>query len=91
VCWDISVVHIALPALAAHIHAAPAGTNGPIIVTLSPPDATGKASGCTSADRHLIRNIARHSGQYYVNVHNGPFPNGALRGQLSSLRPAWWR
>src|SRR5262245_2230354 len=49
VCWDITVAEIALPATAAHIHEAPAGQPGPVVVPLSAPDVSGHASGCTSA------------------------------------------
>jgi CHRD domain len=30
----------------------------------------------------LLRNITRHPRDYYVNIHNLPFPDGAIRGQL---------
>jgi hypothetical protein len=82
VCWDISVADITLPATAAHIHEAPVGVPGDVVVTLSPPDATGVATGCTTADRALVKDIAKNPSEYYVNVHNADFPGGALRGQL---------
>jgi CHRD domain len=84
VCWDITVADIALPATAAHIHEAPAGQPGPVVVPLSPPDASGHASGCTSADPTLIQDIVDNPAEYYVNVHNVDFPAGAVRGQLSN-------
>jgi Cu/Zn superoxide dismutase len=82
ICWEISVSGITLPALAAHIHEAPVGEPGDVVVTLSAPDATGFASGCTSVDRALAKEIAKNPEEYYVNVHNADFPDGALRGQL---------
>jgi hypothetical protein len=82
VCWDIQVSGIVLPALAAHVHAAPAGVNGGIVVPLSAPDASGHASGCATADQALVKAIAKDSSNYYVNVHDTNFPGGALRGQL---------
>jgi len=83
VCWELSVSDIA-PAFAAHIHVAPAGVNGPIVVPLSPPT-TGTSSGCReNVNPVLIQAIIDHPEQYYVNVHNAPFPGGAVRGQLSN-------
>jgi hypothetical protein len=82
VCWSISVSDIALPATAAHIHEAPVGDPGDVVVTLSAPDADGTAAGCTTVDRELVKDIAKNPTEYYVNVHNADFPGGALRGQL---------
>src|SRR6266542_5664555 len=57
VCWEIQVSDITLPAIAAHIHKAPVGVAGPVVVPLFPPvpDASGFSSGCMSADRELIQ------------------------------------
>jgi len=84
VCWEISVAYITLPATASHIHRAPAGVNGPVVVPLSPPDATGHSSGCRTADPALIQAIIDFPEGYYVNVHNANYPGGAVRGQLSN-------
>lgn len=86
VCWTIQVEQIQLPATAAHIHEAPAGDPGPVVVTLSPPDETGHSEGCTEASKTLLRDIRDHPEEYYVNVHNAPFPGGAVRGQLGRAR-----
>jgi len=82
VCWELTVSNIQ-PATAAHIHKAPAGVNGPVVVPLSPPT-TGSSSGCTAADPALIADIIENPEEYYVNVHNAEFPGGAVRGQLSN-------
>jgi hypothetical protein len=84
VCWQLSVSGIALPATAAHIHFAPVGVPGSVVVPLSAPDASGTSSGCRSADPALIQAIIDHPERYYVNVHNTDFPGGAVRGQLSN-------
>ena len=52
------------------------GVAGPVVVTLLPPT-NGTSSGCVTVTRELARDPAD-----YVNVHNMPFPGGALRGQL---------
>jgi hypothetical protein len=82
VCYHVMVKDIQLPAMSAHIHFAPSGTNGPIVVQISPPDATGMSMGCVDADSDLVKRIGKTSTDYYVNVHNTEFPGGALRGQL---------
>jgi len=82
VCFELSVSDIA-PATAAHIHVAPAGVPGPVVVPLEPPTG-GSSSGCvTGVDRDLIKAIGQDPSAYYVNVHNAEFPAGAVRGQLS--------
>jgi hypothetical protein len=81
ICFELSVSGID-PATAAHIHRAPAGVAGPIVVPLAAPT-SGSSSGCVSTDRELVLAIIKDPGAYYVNVHNPAFPAGAVRGQLS--------
>ena len=83
VCFSLFVENITLPASAAHIHVAPVGVAGPVVVGLAGPDANGFASGCVQAPREGILAIIQDPGAYYVNVHNSDFPAGAVRGQLS--------
>ena len=80
-CYTLTARRIA-PATMAHIHAAPEGVAGPIVVPLMPPT-DGKSSGCVQGvDPALLRAILRDPRQYYVNVHNADYPAGAIRGQL---------
>ena len=83
ICFKLTVSAITLPATGAHIHAAPAGQAGDIVVTLQPPDATGSSSGCVNTARDLVAKILQNPAGYYVNVHTTDFPAGAVRGQLS--------
>lgn len=81
ICYTLEVSGIA-PATAAHIHVAPVGVAGPVVVPLVPPT-SGTSSGCANVDRALIKAIIQDPSAYYVNVHNADYPAGALRGQLS--------
>ena len=90
-CWMIDITGLEDKATAAHIHKAPAGEAGDIAVTLTPaPDADGFAQACASAANYSrnmgatarINEIKAQPQNYYVNVHNTEFPDGALRGQL---------
>ena len=80
VCYDYTVSGVG-PLMAAHIHIAPAGSPGPVVIPLDPTSATG-GSGCVTADRELIKAITKDPSAYYFNVHNADFPAGALRAQL---------
>jgi hypothetical protein len=86
VCWGINVDSLA-GATAAHIHRGTSGVNGGIVVTLTPPNAPaagnpGVSSGCVAALQGIVTAIRIDPTSFYVNVHNGAFPNGAVRGQL---------
>ena len=83
VCYEWSVSNAATPIAAAHIHRAPAGVAGPVVVPL-PPTGPSSGSGCTTGvDRSLALDIIGHPWNFYVNTHNAEFPAGVARGQLS--------
>ena len=81
ICYDIEVAGIAAPTRG-HIHRAPAGANGGIVVGFFEPEAVD-LEDCVDVDRALALEIIKNPERFYVNVHNVPFPGGALRGQLS--------
>jgi CHRD domain-containing protein len=81
VCWQFQDLHGFTGATASHIHKAPVGTAGPIVV---PFGGAFKKTGCTTAPAGVTRGIVANPRAYYVNIHTTKFPGGALRGQLGS-------
>jgi hypothetical protein len=79
VCFDVRVDDIA-PVTLAHIHAAPAGVNGPVVVDFVVP--SNGLRNCVQASLDVLSAIRDNPAGYYVNVHTADFPGGALRGQL---------
>lgn len=79
-CYVLTVDRIE-PATAAHIHEGAAGENGDVVFTLGAPG-DGNAADCRSVGA-LAQEILTNPEEYYVNVHNGEYPGGALRGQLA--------
>lgn len=83
VCINMHVGNIAT-ATAAHIHKAPMGASGPVVLPLPTPNVQGMAQGCMQVDPALAQEMRNNPEQFYVNVHNSEYPNGAIRGQLSN-------
>ncbi len=87
VCFQLRHSNIARPTRA-HIHAAPAGVNGGVVVFLfdeviDPPiPAPESGRGCWTASADVINDVLAAPDQFYINVHNDEWPGGAIRGQL---------
>ena len=87
ICFDLSWENIDGTVFAAHIHRAPVGVAGPIVVPLFEGTFAGtdSLSDCVHVDKSLVMDIRKHPSEYYVNIHSLPgFPAGAIRGQLSN-------
>ena len=80
VCYELEVERIK-PAMAAHIHRGGPSVAGDIVVELKAPT-DGSSEGCKAISKQLSKNLREHPSHYYVNVHNKPYPDGAIRGQL---------
>jgi hypothetical protein len=83
VCFTITVRRID-DVVAAHIHQGGPGVDGSIVVDLiTAGGPQNRFTGCTEdVAKSTIRAILRHPRRYYVNVHTGDNPGGAIRGQL---------
>ena len=81
ICWELNVRDIET-ATAAHIHSGAAGVSGPPVLGLSAPVTNDNSTGCEDVAPALADAIRSSPKDYYVNVHNAPYPDGALRGQL---------
>jgi hypothetical protein len=77
-CYDVSWSKEVGTPTAGHIHRAPKGLNGPIVVMLD----LSKPKACMPVDSTVLSQLAGDPGGHYVNIHNDKYPNGAVRGQL---------
>jgi Cu/Zn superoxide dismutase len=69
-----------------HIHEAPAGVNGPVVVNLIGLGGTfvnGTMTGTFPIDPAVAQRLLQNPSNFYVNVHTTAFPGGAIRGQLA--------
>ena len=71
------------PRTASHIHRAPAGVAGPVIIPLS---GAGPASGAIGPVLGVLSaadvDLAKIQG-LYINIHSTVFPGGEIRGQIT--------
>ena len=86
VCWEFTNVANVAPVNRGHIHKAPPGANGDIVVDFFnvDPGTQGPLTGCTTTPlgKDLLKDIIQNPSAYYLNLHNADFPAGAVRGQL---------
>ncbi|MBI3185365.1 MAG: CHRD domain-containing protein [Myxococcales bacterium] len=71
-----------------HIHEAPPGENGPIVMNLevTSPDRRSGSFGL-SATLNDQQVAAFNAGRFYVNLHTADHPGGELRAQLTATPP----
>lgn len=83
-CWDFTTMNVG-PGTQSHIHEAPAGVAGDVVVPLDVDGFEESSDGCTEdVDADLLQSIIDSPADFYVNVHTEDFPPGAVRGQLAA-------
>lgn len=95
-CYTLTVEKIQLvpvgEGMMAHIHEGVRDQNGPIVAALAGPE-DGNAADCLTegetgkfptGEAGIVARILADPANFYVNVHNPQYPNGAIRGQLRS-------
>ena len=84
-CWTLTVENIE-PVTQSHIHVGAEGESGDIVVPLDIDGFEGSSEGCTGPmeDAAILQDIIDNPAGFYVNVHTGDFPAGAIRGQLAA-------
>jgi hypothetical protein len=85
--YQIAVSNV-LNIVAAHIHKAVIGVNGPVIHTLYtgtvPFDPSNPLNGSVKLDAQSLVDLL--TGFYYINIHTASKPGGELRGQIGGAR-----
>ena len=78
-CYTLNVTGLT-NVTAAHIHRA---STGDVVIPLTAPT-TGSSSGCITVDKTLLQEVVKTPSAFYVNVHTQSFPNGQIRGTLTT-------
>src|SRR2546422_10334841 len=81
--WSINYTGFNTAETGAHIHSGSAGTNGPIIIVLSPGTTKIGSAVLTAAQKSLL-----FASDLYTNIHSTLYPSGEIRGQMIPGRAA---
>jgi hypothetical protein len=82
--WKTHIVNDGGTYIASHIHRAPVGVAGPVVVPFGAPSSGDQIthSGEVPIAEALAADICANPQNFYVNYHTTAFPTGNIRGQL---------
>jgi hypothetical protein len=87
--FNLTLANVDFPLTAYHIHQAPPTTSGAVFLGFGNPEIirTGNILSGTvgSLSSSLIDSILANPSAFYLNLHNTPFPGGAVRDQLAAV------
>lgn len=84
--FSLAWVNIDAPTLG-HVHQGAKGVNGPVKITFfgtAVPNGVFAVSGTATADQPTLDALKKSPKDFYSNIHTGPFPGGAVRGQFTT-------
>jgi uncharacterized cupredoxin-like copper-binding protein len=81
--WKLTFSHLSSKATGAHVHLAPRGKAGPVLVALCGPCTSARSGSAklTRAQATAIKN-----GRTYTNVHTTKNADGEIRGQITRVK-----
>jgi hypothetical protein len=89
--FNLTIGNIDLPFSGFHIHQAPATTVGSIVLDFGNPEAFRNGNTISGTVNNLssttVNNVFANPAGFYFNMHNTPFPGGAVRDQLTTPIP----
>lgn len=88
-CFDMVVDDLDAVVVGAHIHQAPAGASGEVVIPIGDPTSTSDGAAtwsdvCIDVDDALVQQMSQDPSAFYANVHTETYGDGAVRGQLQS-------
>lgn len=83
-CFFADTSNVSTPLTAVHLHRGPRGEEGELVLVLHGRSETDPdVSNCLTIDRDLEKDIRKNKENYYIDIHNEEFPDGAVRGQFA--------
>ena len=82
---NVTVSHLSSAVTGAHIHEAPAGMNGGVLLNFTNDFQNGRITATFAVDAALVSKLIR--GALYLNIHTQNNPGGEIRGQLALEAP----